>query len=89
MGSLVAYGMLAYVLVLHLRSTAARNAVIAGAIVLVLVIGFTRLFLGVHFFSDVVAGYAAGTVWLAVCISGLEVLRRKASSVLTMRPAST
>ncbi len=87
MGSLVAYGMLAYVLVLHLRSTTARKAVIAGAIVLVLLIGFTRIFLGVHFFSDVVAGYAAGTVWLAVCISGLEVLRRKASYVLTMPPA--
>ena len=27
----------------------------------------------------VIAGYAAGTVWLAVCISGLEVIRRKAS----------
>ena len=77
MGSLVAYGMLAYVLVLHLHSTAARRAVIAGAVVLVLVIGFTRLFLGVHYFSDVIAGYAGGTVWLAVCISGLEVLRRR------------
>ena len=43
---------------------------------LVLAIGFTRLYLGVHYFSDVVAGYAAATVWLAVCISGLEVLRR-------------
>jgi membrane protein DedA with SNARE-associated domain/membrane-associated phospholipid phosphatase len=76
MGSLVAYGMLAYVLVLRLHSTA-RRAVIAGAIVLVLAIGFTRLFLGVHYFSDVIAGYAGGTVWLAVCISGLEVLRQR------------
>jgi membrane protein DedA with SNARE-associated domain/membrane-associated phospholipid phosphatase len=88
MGSLVAYGMLAYVLVLHLHSTAARRAVIAGAIVLVLAIGFTRLFLGVHFFSDVVAGYAGGTVWLGVCISGLEVLRRKGRYAPTLQPAS-
>jgi membrane protein DedA with SNARE-associated domain len=78
MGSLVAYGMLAYVLILHLQGRAARTAVIIGAVVLTLAIGFTRLFLGVHFFSDVIAGYAAGTVWLAVCISGLEVIRRKA-----------
>jgi len=76
MGSLVAYGMLAYLLVLHLRSTRAKAAVLVGAVLLVLAIGFTRLYLGVHYFSDVVAGYAAGTVWLAVCISGMEVLRR-------------
>ena len=87
MGSLVAYGMLAYVLVLHLQSKVARWAVIASAVVLVLAIGFTRLFLGVHFFSDVIAGYAGGTVWLGVCISGLEVLRRKASYAVTMHPA--
>lgn len=87
MGSLVAYGMLAYLLVLHLHGRAARTAVIIGAVVLVLAIGFTRLFLGVHFFSDVIAGYAAGTVWLAVCISGLEVLRRKASYSAAMQPA--
>lgn len=88
MGSLVAYGMLTYVLVLHLRSRAARWAVIAGAVVLVLAIGFTRLFLGVHFFSDVIAGYAGGTVWLAACVSGLEVIRRKGKYLSMTRPVS-
>jgi undecaprenyl-diphosphatase len=86
MGSLIAYGMLAYLLVLHLRSRSARLAVAAGAILLVLAIGFTRLFLGVHYFSDVMAGYAAGTVWLAVCVSGLEVLRRAGQSVTSTQP---
>ena len=42
---------------------------------LVLVIGFSRIYLGVHFFSDVVAGYAAATMWLSICISGCEVAR--------------
>jgi membrane-associated phospholipid phosphatase len=31
----------------------------------------------VHYFSDVVAGYAAGMVWLSAVISGLEVARRR------------
>jgi undecaprenyl-diphosphatase len=87
MGSLVAYGMLAYLLILHLRSLRAKAAVVAGALLLVLAIGFTRLYLGVHYFSDVVAGYAAGTVWLAVCISGLEVLRRSGRMPGTSRRA--
>ena len=40
--------------------------------ILVLAIGLSRLYLGVHYFSDVVGGYAVGIVWLAACISGVE-----------------
>jgi undecaprenyl-diphosphatase len=77
MGSLVAYGMLAYLLVRELHGRHLRVAVIAGAVVLILLVGLSRMYLGVHYFSDVVGGYAAGVVWLAACISGLEVVRRK------------
>jgi membrane protein DedA with SNARE-associated domain/membrane-associated phospholipid phosphatase len=77
MGSLVAYGMLAYLLVRAARSRWQRVAPIACAVGLALLIGLSRMYLGVHYFSDVIGGYAAGVVWLATCISGLEVLRRK------------
>jgi undecaprenyl-diphosphatase len=77
MGSLIGYGMLAYVLTLlwiHHRS--AQIAVVLGAALLIIAIGFSRLYLGVHYFSDVVGGYAAGVLWLSACISGIEVARR-------------
>jgi len=77
MASLIGYGMLAYVLTLlwiHRRS--AQIAVVLGAALLIIAIGFSRLYLGVHYFSDVVGGYAAGVLWLSACISGLEVARR-------------
>jgi len=77
MGSLVAYGMLAYLLVRDKTGRRSRAAIIAGAVLLVLLIGLSRLYLGVHYFSDVVGGYAAGVMWLAACITGLEVVRRK------------
>lgn len=40
--------------------------------VLVLAIGFSRLYLGAHYLSDVLAGFAAGIVWLAANIIALE-----------------
>jgi undecaprenyl-diphosphatase len=77
MVSLIAYGMLTYVLILlgpHNRR--AQVAIVGCATLLVLAIGFSRLYLGAHYFSDVVGGYAAGMLWLSACVSGLEVTRR-------------
>ena len=48
---------------------------------LVLAISFGRLYLGTRYFSDVVSGLAAGGVWLATCITGLEVARATLASV--------
>jgi membrane protein DedA with SNARE-associated domain/membrane-associated phospholipid phosphatase len=62
--------------VLALRSWKARVAVVFGAALLVMLIGFSRLYLGVHYISDVLAGYAAGGVWLSALITGAETIRR-------------
>jgi undecaprenyl-diphosphatase len=43
----------------------------------VVAIGYSRLYLGLHFFSDVIGGLAAGAVWLTTCVTALEVARRK------------
>jgi membrane-associated phospholipid phosphatase len=64
--SLAVYGALAVVLARHLSSTRYRALLFAGTAVLVLVIGFSRLYLGVHFLSDVLAGFAAGLAWLSL-----------------------
>jgi undecaprenyl-diphosphatase len=34
------------------------------------------MYLGVHYFSDVIAGYAAGGVWLSALLTGAETIRR-------------
>jgi undecaprenyl-diphosphatase len=76
--SLVGYGMLAYVLtVLWVDHPSRRLWVLVGAAVLIAAIGFSRLYLGVHYFSDVVAGYVVGALWLSVCIWRVEVARRR------------
>ncbi|HEY9654128.1 MAG TPA: phosphatase PAP2 family protein, partial [Crinalium sp.] len=43
--------------------------------------GFSRLYFGVHWPTDIVAGYAAGTVWLVACLLSLEIWKRRYRSV--------
>ena len=74
-GSLVIYGLLAYLLLLVLSGRRTRGAVVAGTVLLVLAIGFSRVYLGAHYFSDVVGGYCVGAAWLIVCISAVESVR--------------
>jgi undecaprenyl-diphosphatase len=89
MGSLVGYGMLAYVLVLLVRGTrAARICIVAGLALLIAAIGVSRLYLGVHYLSDVIGGYAAGLLWLSLCIAAVEVARRWRSKGLKLNPTS-
>jgi membrane protein DedA with SNARE-associated domain len=76
MESFVVYGMLAYFAALALRSWEARVAVVFGAALLVVLIGFSRMYLGVYYLSDVLAGYAAGGVWLSALITGAETIQR-------------
>jgi membrane-associated phospholipid phosphatase len=64
MAATICYGALVLVGATWLAPRAWRFAV-AGAVLLVLAIGATRVLLGVHYPSDVVAGHVAGLAWLA------------------------
>src|ERR671910_188974 len=66
------YGMLTLVLAYHLRG-AARWAVVVSGILVVLLIGISRLYLGVHCPTDIVAGYLAALLWL-VCVGAVYAL---------------
>ena len=57
------YGALALILAYRLRGPA-RWAVVAAGVLLVLLIGFSRLYLGVHYPTDVLAGFLAAPLWL-------------------------
>ncbi|HEV2721298.1 MAG TPA: phosphatase PAP2 family protein [Thermoanaerobaculia bacterium] len=76
MGSTVACGALAYLAVRALTSWKWKSAALAFAITFVAAVAASRVYLGVHWISDVGAGITAGTVWVACTTVAYETLRR-------------
>lgn len=71
------YGFLAYLLLRSARRWKTRVRILAGALLLIMLIGASRIILDVHYFSDVWAGYLVGAMWLIVAISLSEWLAAK------------
>lgn len=71
------YGLLACWLWVRHRGAGARAAIVAGACAMVALVGTSRMYLGVHYLSDVLAASAEGCAWLAVCITAISTLRRR------------
>jgi undecaprenyl-diphosphatase len=62
-------GTIAYLLILRQTSTVARALTVAGAALFPLTIGLSRVFLGHHWFTDVLAAWLLGAAWLALVIT--------------------
>jgi membrane-associated phospholipid phosphatase len=77
MMSVIFYGMVLYFTIRRIRSWELRVFMVMAAGFIVFLLGLSRLYLEVHYLSDVLAGYAGGLFWLTVCITALEVYRRK------------
>jgi undecaprenyl-diphosphatase len=63
-GALCFYGVLAAILAARAPGRGAQWCIWTGAVLLIGMIGFSRIYLGVHYPSDVIAGYCGGTVWV-------------------------
>ncbi|MCW3061283.1 MAG: bcrC, partial [Capsulimonas sp.] len=71
------YGLLGYFAGTLAPTKLDRRLIHAATFILILAIGVSRVYLGVHYPTDVLAGWMAGTPWLVVCIVIREALGRR------------
>lgn len=87
MGSLIFYGFIMYLIMRGNGSTFLKRFSIVLMGIVVLLIGSSRIYLGAHFPSDVLAGYIAGTIWLILCLIALEWIQWQSKS--DVRPVNS
>lgn len=73
--SFAVYAMLVYVVLRGREPRWWHLPAVFAATALILVVGSSRVFLQVHYLSDVVAGYLVAASWLCLCIAGAETAR--------------
>ncbi|WP_264738234.1 phosphatase PAP2 family protein [Cytobacillus firmus] len=72
MGSFIFYGSLAYMIIHLAKRKRWKTAWTVMLGCFIIMIGLSRIYLGVHFPSDVIAGFAAGGAWLTIMIIGFR-----------------
>jgi membrane-associated phospholipid phosphatase len=88
--SVTFYGLLIYIVFKTYRDKDWKWIIISLLILLILIIGFTRIYLRVHYTSDVIAGYCIGFLWLVFAVWFLNRLekysKKKLDAVVKQEP---
>ena len=85
---MIGVGMLVYVLTVPGQISGIRRSILVGlGASLVLSVGISRVYLGAHFPSDVVGGFAAGAAWIAICVGVRGIVKHHKHRRSTARAA--
>jgi len=80
-GATLLYGWVALLLVRMFNGWHWRVTSVAAALLVVAAVGFSRIALGAHYVTDVIAAMAIGTAWLGLCFAIVEAVRRNRTPV--------
>jgi len=81
------YGFMAYILIRSVQSWSRKVNILFLTILLIGAIGFSRVYLGEHYVSDVWCGYLVGAMWLIMAITFAEWLKQSERFVRSASPA--
>jgi membrane-associated phospholipid phosphatase len=77
--SVTFYGLILYIIFKNVKNTVWRLCLSIFFILLIVMIGFSRIYLRVHYASDVIAGFSVGIIWLILSLWILSKLERRIS----------
>ncbi len=77
LSAVVCFGFLAYLLVPKIKSYLGKTLVIMISLLIMFYIGFGRLYVGDHYLTDIIAGYAVGIAWFSLAFTSIELLFQK------------
>jgi len=79
-GATLFYGFLAVYMVWRMKNASARVLAIFGCVLMVVLVSFSRVYLGVHYLSDVLAAIALSTAWLVLSLITVRAIAKRRSA---------
>jgi undecaprenyl-diphosphatase len=76
-GAALFYGFIAAYMVWNMKTAWPRVIAVLGCMFMVALVGFSRIYLGVHYLSDVLAAVSMSMVWLVACLLGVRGLAHR------------
>jgi membrane-associated phospholipid phosphatase len=79
-GATLFYGFLAAYMIWRMKNASARALAVTGCVLMILLVSFSRVYLGVHFLSDVLAAISLSTAWLVLSLVAVRAVAKRRSA---------
>ena len=89
MSAVTFYGLLIYLVYRYIQGTIPKYVLIGFLALFILLIGVSRIYLRVHYTSDVLAGFAMGIIWLVVSLWVMSKIEKFTSREVRLQPPNT